>query len=125
LGNTTRALEQKEIHQLFACIDGTFAVRNRTMLICGIAMALRGGQLAADHIVRFLAGERAPASTMSDYTRAWRTEFGARVRVGRLAQALMLRPSVFGLALHLLNAAPSLGRYFVTRTRDLRGVTDV
>jgi site-specific recombinase XerD len=47
LGNTTRALEQKEIHQLFTCIDGTFAERNRTMLVCGIAMALRATELVS------------------------------------------------------------------------------
>lgn len=47
MGSTTRALEQEEIHQLFTCIDGTFAVRNRTMLICGIAMAMRATELVS------------------------------------------------------------------------------
>ncbi len=91
----------------------------------GIAMALRGGQMAAEHIQRFLEGESPPAAITASYARAWRREFGGRVRVGRLAQALMLRPDIFGLALRLLNAVPSLGRYFVTRTRDLQGVADV
>ena len=91
----------------------------------GIAMALRGGQLAAKHIRRFLAGARAPAAMTADYARTWGREFGGRVRVGRFAQHLMLRPGVFGLALRLLNTLPSLGLYFVKRTRDLRGVSDV
>jgi flavin-dependent dehydrogenase len=91
----------------------------------GIAMALRGGQLAAEHTRRFLRGERPPAAMTAQYALAWQQEFGGRVRVGRLAQALMLRPGMFGLALRLFNAAPSLGRYFVARTRDLRGVADV
>ena len=40
-----RALENDEVHRLFACICGKFALRNRTMLICGISMALRATEL--------------------------------------------------------------------------------
>jgi integrase len=42
---TTRALERDEIHRLFQCISGRYATRNRNMLICGIAMALRATEL--------------------------------------------------------------------------------
>lgn len=41
----TRALERREIHRLFACIDGRYARRNRMMLLVGIAMALRATEL--------------------------------------------------------------------------------
>lgn len=41
----TRALERSEIHILFAGISGRYEMRNRTMLICGIAMALRATEL--------------------------------------------------------------------------------
>jgi integrase len=47
MGKTTRALERDEIHRLFAAIEGKFAVRNRTMLICGISMALRATELVS------------------------------------------------------------------------------
>jgi flavin-dependent dehydrogenase len=91
----------------------------------GIAMALRGGQMAAEHVGVYLAGKTAAASLTAGYEREWQREFAPRVRVGRLAQFFMLRPRLFGLALRLLNAAPAVGRYFVTHTRDLRTVTDV
>ena len=41
----TRALENDEVYRLFAGICGKFALRNRTMLICGISMALRATEL--------------------------------------------------------------------------------
>ena len=43
--STTRALERGEIHRLFACISGRHARRDHTMLMCGIAMALRATEL--------------------------------------------------------------------------------
>jgi flavin-dependent dehydrogenase len=91
----------------------------------GIAMALRAGQMAADHVLRFLSGADTPENVTGGYTQSWRREFGPRVRLGRLAQTLMLRPRLFGLALRLLNAAPGLGRFFVSHTRDLRMVSGV
>ena len=47
MGKTTRALERDEIHRLFESIEGKFAVRNQTMLICGIAMGLRATELVS------------------------------------------------------------------------------
>ena len=41
----TRALENQEVHKLFADISGKFALRNQTMFICGISMALRATEL--------------------------------------------------------------------------------
>ena len=45
--NKTRALERDEIHRLFGGVSGRYAQRNRTMLICGIAMALRATELVS------------------------------------------------------------------------------
>jgi len=42
---TTRALEDSEIKAIFGYIDGCNAERNRSMLICGIGMALRASEL--------------------------------------------------------------------------------
>jgi flavin-dependent dehydrogenase len=83
----------------------------------GIAMALRGGQLAAEHSARFLSGRCSAVSLMDGYARAWSREFNARLRLGRLLQIVMLRPRLLGLGLRLLSAAPALGRYVVARTR--------
>ena len=85
----------------------------------GIAMALRGGQLAAAHVLAGLRGQ-SPAQLRAAYARAWQREFGARLRVGRFAQAFLLRPRFMAVAVRLLRALPALGAYFVTHTRDLR-----
>jgi flavin-dependent dehydrogenase len=90
----------------------------------GIAMALRGGELAAEHLGQFLNGLLDPAGLRTLYPRAWAREFGPRLRLGRLAQAVMLRPRWFAWALRLLRAAPPLGRYVVAHTRDMRTAAD-
>ncbi len=87
----------------------------------GIAMALRGGQLAAAHITAGLRGQP-PQQLRAAYARAWQREFGSRLRVGRFAQAFLLRPRWLALGLRLLQAVPALGTYLVTHTRDLRPV---
>jgi flavin-dependent dehydrogenase len=88
----------------------------------GIAMALRGGALAAEHLAAFLSDQMQPADLRAAYARAWQREFGPRLRLARLSQSFLLRPALFNLALRLLNASPALGRYFVAHTRDLRPV---
>ncbi len=87
----------------------------------GIAMALRGGQLAAAHLTAGLRGQP-PQQMRAAYARAWQREFGGRLRVGRLAQAFLLRPRWLALGLRLLHLAPALGTYLVTHTRDLRAL---
>ena len=42
---TTRALEDWEIGKIFAAVSGTHAVRNRTLLIVGLGLALRAHEL--------------------------------------------------------------------------------
>lgn len=44
---TTRALEDAEIMALFASIDGRYAIRDRTMLIVAIHLALRATELCS------------------------------------------------------------------------------
>jgi flavin-dependent dehydrogenase len=83
----------------------------------GIAMALQSGRLAARHCLQFLLGQWSADELPRWYARAWRHEFGARLRLGRAVQTWMLRPRWFALALKSLTALPSLGRYFITHTR--------
>jgi len=87
----------------------------------GIAMALRGGQLAAAHLTAGLRGQP-PQQMRAAYARAWQREFGERLRVGRFVQAVLLRPRWLALALRLMQAVPALGTYLVTHTRDLRAL---
>ena len=86
----------------------------------GIAMALRGGQLAAERMVAFLLGSQSATAFCNGYARDWRREFAGRVRLGRLLQVFMLRPWLLGFGLRLLNAAPGMGEYMVTHTREAR-----
>jgi flavin-dependent dehydrogenase len=84
----------------------------------GIAMALRGGALAAEHAAAFLAGSASAAEAPRRYAAAWRAEFAPRLRLARALQAFMLRPGWLEPGLRLLRAVPALGRYLVTHTRD-------
>jgi flavin-dependent dehydrogenase len=86
----------------------------------GIAMALRGGQLAAERVLACLGGELTAAELCGGYAADWRREFGGRVRLGRLLQIFMLRPALLGLGLRLLNAASPLGEYMLAHTRQAR-----
>jgi hypothetical protein len=53
-----------------------------------------------------------------DYAAAWQHEFQARLRLGRLLQAFMLRPPLLTFGLNIMNAIPSLGQFFIDYTRD-------
>ncbi len=89
----------------------------------GIAMALRAGPLAAEHVSAFLAGQRSADLTRRGYARAWQRAFGPRLRLARALQALMLRPAWLGFGLRLVNLAPRLGDYLVANTREERRQT--
>jgi flavin-dependent dehydrogenase len=88
----------------------------------GIAMALRGGQMAAERVLAYLAGEQTAAEVCQGYARDWRRQFGRRVQLSRLLQVFMLRPRLLGLGLRLLRAAPAMGDYMLTHTREAREV---
>ncbi len=85
----------------------------------GIAMALRSGGLAADHVLRFLDGQLSAVELRQTYAARWACEFGPRLHLGRVLQPLLMRPHVAGLALRLLRLAPGIGRALVRATRDL------
>jgi flavin-dependent dehydrogenase len=84
----------------------------------GIAMALRGGQLAAAHVARFLSGRASPADLRREYATAWGRAFGLRLRLARFVQAFMLRPAWLSPGLRLLQAVPPLGSFLMTHTRE-------
>jgi flavin-dependent dehydrogenase len=88
----------------------------------GIAMALRGGQLAASHMARFLAGEYNSHELKRHYLADWKREFAARLRLGRALQAVMLRPYLLSPGLRLLTVFPPIADYLVRHTRDLQSL---
>jgi flavin-dependent dehydrogenase len=85
----------------------------------GIAMALRAGPLAAAHVGEYLAGRASAEALRRRYAAGWQRAFGSRLRLARALQALMLRPAWLGPGLRLLKAAPRLGQYLVTHTREV------
>ncbi|MBI5667823.1 MAG: NAD(P)/FAD-dependent oxidoreductase [Chloroflexi bacterium] len=84
----------------------------------GMAMALRGAHLAAEHAISFLRHERTAADLRRQYAADWQREFRLRLRLGRLLQAFLLRPQPLALGLHLVKAMPPLGHFFIHNTRD-------
>ena len=68
----------------------------------GIFFALRSGQLAAATIAAALGAGKGSAFRLSEYDRACRKEFGARLRLNSLIRILMYRPKSLSLAIRLL-----------------------
>lgn len=83
----------------------------------GMAMALTSAELAAPRAEDYLAGRTTFAGLGAAYERAWRREFGVRLRLGRALQAGLFRPGVASAGLAVLAAAPALGRALVRLTR--------
>lgn len=84
----------------------------------GMAMALQAGKLAAHYTGMYVKGYLSASDLRRRYAAAWKHEFQARLKLGRLLQAFMLRPSLLAFGLRLMNAVPSLGQYFIHHTRD-------
>lgn len=86
----------------------------------GMAMALRGGRLAAEYAGAFIQCELSAGAVRRRYAAAWRREFRLRLRLGRFLQAFMLRPQALALGLRLTGMVPALGHFFIHSTRDTR-----
>ncbi len=84
----------------------------------GMGMALRGGQLVADFVSHYLDVQPDRVALVEGYAAAWRQQFGGRLRLARLLQALLLRPSLVEPGVRVVNRLPALGQYFVTHTRE-------
>jgi flavin-dependent dehydrogenase len=87
----------------------------------GMGMAFDGGLLAASHTDTYLRGDADAYTLRRDYATAWNGQFQERLRVGRLLQGVMLRPSALSLGLRAVTVVPSLGDLFIVKTRNLQG----
>ncbi len=83
----------------------------------GIAMALKGGIIAGEQCARQLLGQETADQTCSAYCGRWEREFSGRVRLARLLQRVLLRPSLASPGLRALARLPTLGNYLVHQTR--------
>lgn len=74
----------------------------------GIFFALRSGQLAATTIAAALREGDVSLARLSQYDRACRAEFGARLRLNSVIRMLMYRPQLLSLAIRLLSSRKRL-----------------
>lgn len=84
----------------------------------GVEMALRGGRLAALAGLQFLEHQWSAAELRQHYRQAWRQTFTTRLQLGRLLQAVMLRPALLSAGLRVLRVMPALGQALIRYTRD-------
>jgi flavin-dependent dehydrogenase len=82
----------------------------------GMAMALHGAALAAAAAHDFLRGTSSRASMEAAYARAWRAQFGARLRVGRAVQGLFGGPLLSELVVGGLRHWPAAVQALMRRT---------
>jgi menaquinone-9 beta-reductase len=85
----------------------------------GMAMALQAGKLASSWLDSFFRRQISAEDVRRGYAEAWHAQFRGRLRVGRVLQAVMLRPQLLALGLRAVQTVPALGRYFVANTRDM------
>lgn len=85
----------------------------------GMAMALHSGKLAADALALYLDGQLEAEAAKQQYVEAWKRHFRGRLQLGRVLQAIMLRPALLTPGLRLMNLLPALGNLLLTQTRDL------
>jgi menaquinone-9 beta-reductase len=86
----------------------------------GMGMALQASSMAAKWLKAYLSGQISADALREQYMAEWWRSFHLRLRLSRLLQTLMLRPRWLTPGLHVLNAAPKLGQFIVTHTRDSR-----
>ena len=82
----------------------------------GMAMALHGAALAAAATQDFLSGHTSRRQLEAAYARAWRTHFGARLRVGRAVQRLFGGPVLSELVVGSLRHWPGAVHALMRRT---------
>lgn len=83
----------------------------------GMAMAARGGELAAMVLGAALRGGVSSRDAATLHEAAWRREFGTRLRWGARLQPLATSPLATSLAISVLKRAPFLARRIVELTR--------
>jgi len=99
------------------CLIGDAAGMIAPLCGDGMAMALRSAEIAAPLAVSFLKGEIDGLAYRSAYTSAWKSEFGMRLLLGRLAHAGSIAPPLAHAWLALLRMAPGFGRWLIEKTR--------
>jgi len=82
----------------------------------GMAMAIRGAEIASRHLHDFLLRRTTRPQLEAAYRREWQREFGGRLRVGRAVQGLFGRPILSEAAVGGLRFMPSVVRGLMRQT---------
>ncbi|SHJ66204.1 Dehydrogenase (flavoprotein) [Hymenobacter daecheongensis DSM 21074] len=82
----------------------------------GMAMAIRGAEIAARHLHEFLHGRSSRPQLEAAYRREWQHTFGQRLRVGRAVQGLFGRPILSEAAVSGLRFLPGVVRGLMRQT---------
>ena len=82
----------------------------------GMAMAIQGGKLAAEHSLAFLQGHLTRPQMERSYARAWRRQFGRRLWIGRQIQAWFQQPWLAEASVQAMQALPGPARWVIRQT---------
>jgi len=82
----------------------------------GMAMAIQGGKLAAEHCLAFLSGRLTREQMERRYARAWREQFGRRLWVGRQIQALFQHEWLAEASIQAMRTLPGPARWVIRQT---------
>jgi flavin-dependent dehydrogenase len=99
------------------CMIGDTAGMIAPMCGDGMAMALRGAELAVPLAARFLDKTQEASNFRAQYARAWHKEFGLRMRLGRWMHHGYCHPTIARLGVAACHYVPPLGRWLIRHTR--------
>jgi flavin-dependent dehydrogenase len=83
----------------------------------GMAMALRSAELCLDPADAHLQGQLSLAGWEAEYSRAWRREFGRRLRLGQTLQAMLTTPGLGDVMAGIGRRLPWAARWMLDGTR--------
>ncbi|KUG08064.1 NAD(P)/FAD-dependent oxidoreductase [Solirubrum puertoriconensis] len=85
----------------------------------GMAMAMHGAALAAQHAHAYLGGQLTRPALEAGYTRAWQRQFASRLRIGRMVQNLFGGPRLTDAVVATLRYAPAVVQGLMRQTHGV------
>jgi flavin-dependent dehydrogenase len=84
----------------------------------GMAMAIRAAKMLSELIIRSDIRKHPHNRKLLEesWKQLWSSEFGTRLKWGRVIQSAFGKPAVTGIALHTIHAVPPLERYLISKT---------
>ncbi len=82
----------------------------------GMSMALHSSKIAAGLILQFLQGQLSRQKMELQYEKKWKTEFGGRLRTGRIIQRLFGKPLLTNIFIGLMKPFPRITALLIRQT---------